>query len=307
MEASDTFGAGVEAPTDDPFAETSMSEFDQTGTDPLADPAEEPTPLVDREGKVIEERSEAAAPVESAEEEAMRISAEEELAAQEAAAQDPLADAPTAGEQAAPSAGEKLDEVPPTEPLAMSGATSIAEDAGMTGDGESDPQPADDPASSATQTSDQTIPSSPAERDAAAPAESPGDAGPTDASAIQEPVTDGEKFAPVPEELKDKSGAITHRRYIILTPEGSQGKHKEVSWYENKAGEMVKKGTPGAKKQSVALARGQEDALAIGYRAMGEPDGGVPLRAVAYTYWGELVHVEPKYDAPVRQRLTFRR
>jgi hypothetical protein len=326
MEASDTFGQGIDTPDDDPFKETSMEEFDQSD-DPLADGNDAlaeigPVPIVNREGEVIEEpaKADAAIPVETPEERAMREHAEEELAAEEANA--PVADpppAPMAGDQTAQSAGATTADGSPVAaqgagvdpgvapPPPEKTATSMSEAAGETGAAETDPQPAD-PVSSATPNSDQTTPSSPVAADANAPATSPGDVGPTDASVIQEPAAEkaDPNVAPLPKEKKDKTGLVTHRRYILLTPEGN-GKHAEVSWHEDKGGKMVKKGTPGAKKQSVCLARGQEEALAIGYQALGSPDAGVPLRAVAFTYWGELTHVEPDEDPPIRQRLKFRR
>lgn len=324
MESENGFGAGIESPEDDPFAGTSASEFDQ-GDDPLADPeqpaAEQPLPVVDKEGNPVEV-TDGETQVETPEEQEMRESAEAELAEQEAAA--PLAD-PTPG-QTGPD-GEALtapaESTSSEEPGAAAGSEVPAEEVGtgmaqaeaaqgaavetvaeVASEVVADPPPADDPASSATPTSAQTTQPSPVARDAAAPAESPGDAGPTSASATQIASTDN-GIAPMPEERKDKSGAITHRRYVILTPEAN-GKHKEVSWYEDKTGKMVKKGTPGSRKQAVALATGQDQALGIGYQALGSPEGGVSLRAVALTYWGEVVHVEPE-DQPIRQRLKFRR
>lgn len=294
MEASDTFAAGIEAPADDPFAETSMSEFEQS-TDPLAEDGA--LPVVDKEGNEV--------PMETPEEQELRERAEAELAGTRESAADP-SPAPTDGGQDASSAAPTESEQPVAEPdPTAAAATSIAADAGAAGAGEEDPMQAAseaaDPASSTPTTADSQSPAAP---DAAAPAQSPGDGGPSGATATEELVEAG--VAPVPEELKDKSGAITHRRYVLLTPEGN-GKHREVTWHVDKGGKMVKKGTNGARKQSVCLARGQEEALAIGYNAMGSPENGVPLRAVALTYWGEITHVEPDPEPPIRQRLNFRR
>lgn len=307
MESENGFGAGIEAPADDPFKETSNSEFDQTGDDPLAETGEAAElPVVDREGELIsqpsgdaDETTQVAASEESEpeslDEAEMRARAEAELAAQA----EPIAEEPTDAELAA--AGVPVPGA--EEPVAAA-----------------DPQPADAPVSSATPNAETAQPS-PAAEAANAPATSQDDSGPTTASATQESAVADDRVgeatdeleaveappsnvAPVPEEKKNEKGVVTHRRYVLLLPEGN-GKHKEVSWWE-KDGKMVKKGTAGAKKQSVCLALGQEEALGVGYRAMGEPEGGVGLRAVSLTYWGDVVHVEPD-DKPVRQKLSFRK
>lgn len=107
-----------------------------------------------------------------------------------------------------------------------------------------------------------------------------------------------------PAEVQNAAGAVTHRRYVLLTPSGN-GTFKEVHWLEDEQGKMVAKGTPGAKKQTRALARGQEDALDIGFRAMGSPEDGCKVVAVAETYF-QVRHVQPDPDPPVRRKLVIR-
>lgn len=106
-----------------------------------------------------------------------------------------------------------------------------------------------------------------------------------------------------PEELKDKKGRVTHRRYLILQPDGS-GKYTEVHWHVDKDGRMVAAGTKGAKKQKHALSRGQEDALKIGYAAVGAPPR-VTLIAVAESQFQPKT-IEPEAPRPERARLKIR-
>jgi hypothetical protein len=106
-----------------------------------------------------------------------------------------------------------------------------------------------------------------------------------------------------PAEKKDAKGRVTHRRYLILKPDGS-GKYSEISWHVDKDGRMVAAGTKGAKKQKHALARGQEDALKIGYAAVGAPPR-VTLIAVAESQFQPKT-VEPEAPRPERARLKIR-
>lgn len=94
----------------------------------------------------------------------------------------------------------------------------------------------------------------------------------------------------------------SRRKYVLFTPDGN-GKFTEVSWHEDKAGNVVPRGQ-GTKKQTIVLARGQEDALHFGFGVMGKPQGGCKLVAVAETYW-QVRHIEPDPDPPVRQKLKI--
>lgn len=263
---------------DDPFGEG-------TATDPFGEEpgGEESKPVVDREGNEVADAN-AATSVASDDEEA-------ELEAAKAAAEEAGID----------SAVETASEV----------ASSVV------------PPPADDPASSATQKSDPENPSSPAAQAASAPATPPADDGPTTASATQEPPpsdpqsapTDGDQDAPsagasssdgneeqseaeAPKPTKGK------RAYRLFTPE-SVDKFTAVTWFENKKGEPVPKGTSGAKKQSIVMTADQEGALRFGWQIIGSPQDGCPLVAVADSQW-TVRHVSPDPVQPVRQRLKIR-
>jgi hypothetical protein len=106
-----------------------------------------------------------------------------------------------------------------------------------------------------------------------------------------------------PDELKDKKGRVTHRRYLILQPDGN-GKYTEIHWWIDKDGRLVPQGTKGAKKQKHALSRGQEDALKIGYHAVGCPPR-VTLIAVAESQFQPKT-IEPDQPRPERTRLKIR-
>jgi hypothetical protein len=119
----------------------------------------------------------------------------------------------------------------------------------------------------------------------------PGSSSPApEAAASGEPQSGGsDEEAEPPVEPTDSSGKTTKRRYVVLKVVGP-GKFEQVTWYEDGEGNMVPKG-PGTKRQGIALARGAEDALKIGYVAAGSPPEGVNLVAVAQ------LHFQPK---PVR-------
>lgn len=117
-------------------------------------------------------------------------------------------------------------------------------------------------------------------------------------TAEPEEAPESDTAAPPTPKAKD-----SRRRYVLFTPDGN-GKFSEVVWHEDKSGKPVTKGTPGAKKQTVTLARGQEDALRFGHEVMGSPADGVSLVAVAATYW-QVRHVKPDPIQPVKQRLKI--
>jgi hypothetical protein len=108
--------------------------------------------------------------------------------------------------------------------------------------------------------------------------------------------------APVPDELKDAKGRVTHRQYVILRPT-SPGKFEQVAWHVNKDGEMAPKG-PGTKKQNVTLARTGDDALAVAYKALGAPPEGIMLVAVSQSHF-QIKPVRPKPVEPSRTRLQI--
>jgi hypothetical protein len=115
------------------------------------------------------------------------------------------------------------------------------------------------------------------------------------------PVATVDGDAPMPDETKDKRGRVTHRRYVILHADGN-GKFTQLDWYEDKQRKLTTKGAANAKRQTVVLARGTEDALKFGYVVVGSPPDGAQLVAVAAAYF--LVrNVSPKPPEPAKQRL----
>lgn len=109
--------------------------------------------------------------------------------------------------------------------------------------------------------------------------------------------------APVPDEPRNESGKTTHRRYYVLQLTGA-GKFEQVAWYEDENGQMVAKGTKGAKRQTVALSRGTDDALKIGFAALGSPQEGVKIVAVAALHFQPRT-VRPKPPEPSKARLEI--
>lgn len=101
---------------------------------------------------------------------------------------------------------------------------------------------------------------------------------------------------------RDKNGRKTHRKYLILRPIGP-GQYEEVHWFEDADGRMVPKGTKGAKRKKSAMCRGQEDALRIGYIAVGSPPAA-PLIAVAQSAF-MLKTVAPEAPQPSSVRLKI--
>src|SRR5215831_6128666 len=151
------------------------------------------------------------------------------------------------------------------------------------------------PASPETPAQPASPEASPAVPAAAAPAESPTPASPSPASATDE----GDR----PPQVNEK-GEVMKRPYRILTPDGA-GKWKEVSWFEDAEGNMVEKGAPGARKQTQCLVRGTDEALRIGYKAMGSPAQGIKLVAIATSFF-KVKNVAPEEEKVPRMRLKIR-
>jgi hypothetical protein len=306
MEAADAFAEGIDNPTDDPFASvdeefrqsdplagTDGGDMAPTPTEP-AEPAEE-IPIVNAAGEVVNAAGEriedptlaTPAPV-AASPAVSPVSAPPAVPDEPPVAEpDPTpAVAPMDGATTAQSA-EQTDSAIAAQEAEASEVRANADRAegNVAAAQAEDREAAQEMATSAQaldQANDDAIAEANAERTDGTPAED----------------------APVPEPTTDKKGAVTHRQYMLFQPEGA-GKWREVAWYETKAGKMVPKGTDGAKRQKVCLARGQGDALRIGFRAVGSPEGGAKLVAVALTYF-QVRHVEPNPEPPSRQKLTIR-
>jgi hypothetical protein len=116
-------------------------------------------------------------------------------------------------------------------------------------------------------------------------------------------VPENPDHAPEPEELKNNAGKVVKRRYVVLQVDGP-GKFSQIAWHVDKAGKIVAKGTPGARRQTVALARGTDEALKIGYAAVGSPAKGVTLIACAQLHF-QPRKIEPIEPEPEKQRLKI--
>lgn len=136
---------------------------------------------------------------------------------------------------------------------------------------------------------------------ASAPADSGSSDTPTPAGATA--ISDSTPAEPS-DDAAEPEATKTHRKYVLLAPDG-EGKFTQVSWYEDKKGEMVAKGTASAKKQNVCLASGQDQALGIGWRALGCPENGCALVAVAAGYF-QIRNVGPDREPPKNPRLKIR-
>lgn len=126
---------------------------------------------------------------------------------------------------------------------------------------------------------------------------------PTEKPAEKPAAVDSEPpLAPEPEEVS-KGGKVMKRKYLIFAPNGIDS-FKRVHWYVNRDGAMCRRGDPGARKQVIALARDNEVALKIGYAAVGAPQDGASLVAVAEASF-RVRNVEPDTPQPTRQRLKI--
>lgn len=264
MESSDVFSQGVQVSDADPFA--GGDDWAAFG-DAAQEPVEEP-PVVDREGVAV------------------TPTLSPEAAAAEAQAYRTEKGEPEPPEPvvAAPEEPERF--VPGVQaPVAAHGAPSA-------------PEPV----------VEAPVPPAPARGATVPPPALPGG---VHVSQTLEPelapeVTDGDEDeaedAPVPQEPVNEAGRPTHRRYYVFRATDT-GTYEQLSWNE-KDGKMVPKGTHGAKRQSVALARGTEDALKIGYAALGSPLDGVKIVAVAALHF-QVRTVKPRVPEPSRARLEI--
>lgn len=299
MEASETFGAGVDDPADDPFAGSDFGELE--GDDAtLGGGAEIPT--VNADGDVIDPPP--------AEKDPTPASSPASAAGAEATPATSPAAAPSA--PAAPSEPAQPAETPPSAQATPAPTPEAATEQKTLADAEQavaeavnevdvdDTAAAEEDLSVAQQAEDVAAAASPTPAAAAAPAAAETPALPTQAAA-EESSADPED-APPPDEKKDKRDRVTHRRYTILQVLGPD-EFKRVSWYEDKDGKMVARGN-GAKRQRIALARDGEQALAIGYAALGSPEKGVTLVAVAVSLFQPKT-VQPDEPEPAKRKLKI--
>lgn len=284
------FDSGFEqGPEDDPFAGSEesfgLSEEERQAAEQANDAAMEAEapgaaqavaepPVVDREGQPVETTADGS----PAAAQGAGVDPEQpEQAASEAAAA-PIAQAEKAEPPEAPEVEAAHEEQAEVE------ATQVESEAAVAA------------ASQETAASEAAVEEAQASADPPEPEASPSSEEPGAVAGDESAGEDaGGGSAEAPTEGKGK------RRYLLFTPEGD-GRFREVEWYE-KGGKSVPKGTAGAKKQKVLLARGQEDALRFGHEVLGAPQEGSSLVAVAASYF-QVRKVKP--DAvPVRQRLKI--
>lgn len=314
MEASETFGAGVDDPADDPFAGSDFGELDgDDGATLDANEAEIPT--VNADGEVIDpppaetDPTPASSPASAAGAEATPATSpaaapsapaapSESAQSQPSPAMPPPAPTGETNHAAAPSAPTSPAA---TEPKTLADAEQAVAAAVQEVDVD-DTVAAEDDLSEAQAAQDVAAAANPPEAAAAAPAvaEIPA-AAPATEAVVEESSADPEDAAP-PAEKKDKRDRVTHRRYTILQVLGPDD-FKRVSWYEDKDGKMVARGN-GAKRQRIALARDGEQALAIGYAALGSPEKGVTLVAVAVSLFQPKT-VQPDEPEPAKRKLKI--
>lgn len=99
---------------------------------------------------------------------------------------------------------------------------------------------------------------------------------------------DGPEISDAP---KQDSGKTKKRRYYVLRVV-DKGRFEQVTWYEDSKGKICDRAAKGAKPQHIVFAHGAEEALRVGYQALGAPTEGARLVAVA------ALHFQPKTVAP---------
>lgn len=114
---------------------------------------------------------------------------------------------------------------------------------------------------------------------------------------------------PAPPTTASQSGdgtkkRTTSRKYVILKVVGP-GKFEQVSWIVNREGKVVPEMVEGqTRRVAVANARGTEDALKVGYQALGAPAQGVKLIAVAAAYF-KVQSVKAEADPVPKTRIKI--
>lgn len=293
MEASDVFGSGVEIAEGDPFA--GGEDFAGFGETPAPQVA---VPVVDREGVPV-----GGLPTLPADQAAAAGEAYRQEKGEPAPITPPLVSGPppVIEERFVPGAVA-------AQPTQQERLRAIAErEAGEREAAEQERLAQAVPAQEQAPVSEPLAPPQTAEVAEVAEAAPVAVAEPTAApqsAAIEATVAEPEveEDAPEPVEPTNERGKVTHRRYYVLRATDA-GRFEQLSWHE-KDGKMVPRGTHGAKRQWVALARGADDALKIGYAALGAPLDGVKIVAVAALHF-QVRTVKPKVPEPSRARLEI--
>jgi hypothetical protein len=272
-EKEDVFTQAVEIGDEDPFAGSDFGDF-AVEPDPESDIPADTTglPVVNREGERVDGQPEAAP--EPPPPAPQAPSPQEPLAAEAPPAQAPAESEPPPP-QAAPSAPAGVA----GPPEAQIGSQSVVED---------DEKPFTPPARDETRVLTE---------DDLAEAGHDGPVAEPDDAPVTYPASNPAPRAP-------RQQGTSARGYIVLKVD-SPGKFSQVSWFEDPdTGKMVAEGTVGAKRQTVVQARFRNDALKIGYLAVGSPPDGVTLIAVAATAFLPR-KVRPKPPEPSKTRLDI--
>lgn len=313
MEASDAFAGGVEiSDAEDPFEGTDFGDFGEEDkpTEPVVEPDvpvdTSDLPVVDREGQRVEPQNEGGQPDGSPSPLAPDAASVE-------SAEAPAAPEPPPPPQAAPAPAEHTQHAPPpvTPPPGSSDPAREAREyeehhgerpaAPPQQEEESSPAPAA-PAPAAAGSEPAPEPEADPTTDGAsgtASAEATGDGGGDRTTASN----GSTEVAPEPVEATDKRGRRVKRKYVLLRVTGP-GKFEQIAWYVDKSNTMVAKGAEGARKQTVALARDTDEALKVGYVAVGRPQDGVSLIAVAQQNF-QVRKIRPRPPEPSKERLEI--
>lgn len=334
MEGHDTFQQGIEIGEEDPFAGSDFGDWEQPSNDsPPVVPAAAPTVTATAPVSVTPPQSPAGAPTpaqppppEPQAAEAPSIPTPDGEQPAGAASGTPQAStaAPAAPPEAAPDAPAPAQQppsapagtaAPPTAQIASQSVAQEDEDPGLPWDEEAarreemgdvpidteglPPVPADfefDRGETRVLTQDDLDEAGydgPIAQDGEVPVTHPA-----------HPVNYESADAPVPDETKDKRGRVTHRRYVLLRADAKQGQFTQLDWFEDKNRNLVARNSAGAKRQTVVLARGTDDALKFGFAVVGSPQTGADLIAVAAAYF-QVKKVEPEPPEPMKQRLRI--
>ena len=282
-EGRDVFSQGVEVSDDDPFAGSDFGDFGESDAEPASDVPND-LPVVNREGERVDAETvaetEAATPDSAPE---VERPAAVPRGGAVAPPEDAMADWAPAPDTTPAEPPSLSAPAPASEAIEAEGGTGLPPEAqngsqGVTAETEAPPDDDRDETEDYDDELEDDVDGEPEPED-----EPEGQAEPPDAA--------------VP---KDVAG---HRRYVVLRVDGP-GKFSQVSWHENSKGKMVASNAPGAKRQTVVLSRTATDALRAGFVAVGSPENGVTLIAVAAVYF-QPRRLKLKPPEPSRVRLDI--
>jgi hypothetical protein len=124
------------------------------------------------------------------------------------------------------------------------------------------------------------------------------------ATPVSAPESTPVPFGGEPPEIEIESDtSIKGRRYVILRVVGPD-KFERLSWYEDSNGKFVGRSVAGARRHTIVFAHSNADALKKGYLALGAPEEGVHLVAVAAMHF-QPRKVHPRAPVPAKTRLEI--